>query len=124
MTHYSLRTAHYSLLTTHYPLLATHYLPLNTHYSLLTTHYTLLTTHCSLLTAHYPLLIAHYSLHTIHFSALISLTGQFVFDEYRRGLERAGLLDLGDLQLLALELMAKPSVLAHLRQRYAHVSSE
>ena len=46
--------------------------------------------------------------------------GRFVLDHYEKALRRAGLVDMGDLHLLAVELLAIPAVRAALQQRYRH----
>ena len=47
--------------------------------------------------------------------------GRFVLDHYEKALRRAGLVDMGDLHLLAVELLAIPAVRAALQQRYRHL---
>ena len=56
-----------------------------------------------------------------HKNVLQSELGKHALRHYEERLLRAGLLDMGDLQRLALQLMQKPHVRASLRARYAHV---
>jgi superfamily I DNA/RNA helicase len=51
---------------------------------------------------------------------LMSDIGQFVSAHYAAGLRRCGLVDMGDLQSFAIELLSKPSVLQTLQRRYRH----
>lgn len=52
---------------------------------------------------------------------LVSELGVFVVEHYRQAMFQAGLVDLADLQSLAIELLGHPPVLEKLRRRYAHM---
>ena len=52
---------------------------------------------------------------------LMSDLGQFVKSHYEASLRRCGLVDLGDLQSIAVDLLERPNVMHTLRRRYAHV---
>ena len=52
---------------------------------------------------------------------IMSEMGQYVHAQYDERMRRAGLVDLSDLQLIAIELLGHPVVLESLRRRYRHL---